>query len=296
MKKIIKYSLIVVLAVLITVGTKYGISYAKYAYNSVWNYYLESKRFFFSSDSLEQNGKVLTDNLWDGEPIYFDLRNNLNDSVSSDVDISYKVTCKVKNSSIEAKCTILDTNSDVYEGILSTFKTCTNETGDGVDVKKYDKATCEMGNYTWDNQIAIKNVYFNIVSEYGEVESADVEIKAESIAPYKKTITANYVLNRDKNPIGSVDKIYTDKGEKGFLILSNSFEEDKCMRLSWNSDELKIDLDKNKIKTYATDTSGYINEIDFKLESKSSIKYDFFEVIMGTYDREHFTITEIGQC
>ena len=34
----------------------YAYTYAKYVANSTWNYYLQSKEFFFSSDSLDSEG------------------------------------------------------------------------------------------------------------------------------------------------------------------------------------------------------------------------------------------------
>ena len=47
--KIIIMSIFVLVFLLLVTD---GFSYAKYVSNSVWNYYLESKDFYFTSDSL----------------------------------------------------------------------------------------------------------------------------------------------------------------------------------------------------------------------------------------------------
>ena len=46
----------------------YGVTYARYASNSIWNYYLESKGFYFTSKELE-NKRIK--NNWDGSKVYF---------------------------------------------------------------------------------------------------------------------------------------------------------------------------------------------------------------------------------
>ena len=57
--------LIIILSFILMIS--YGVSYAKYASNSIWNYYLESKGFYFTSQTLE-NKRINND--WDGSRIY----------------------------------------------------------------------------------------------------------------------------------------------------------------------------------------------------------------------------------
>lgn len=292
MKKVIKYIIIIVCAFLIALGSKYAVSYAKYAYNKAWNYYLESKGFYFDSNTLKENDGRIINNLWDGGHIYFDLRNTLNSSVVSETDIAYQVTCNVLSSSEPATCTILDTNSSTYDGVLSSFKTCSNDTLDGVDVKGYDKATCEMSGYDWVSDPAVKEIYFDVVGS----DSATVEINVTSTSPYKKTLKGEFTLNKDKNITGTITHNYESANGQGNLVLSNSFDTDKCIRVSFDSNNLRLDLDKNKNWKYATDTQGYINEIDLKLEPKSSEILEFYEVVSNSYDNSNFTITELEEC
>lgn len=292
MKKTIKYIILILITCLIPIGTKYGISYAKYAYNSVWNYYLSSKAFYFDSNTLKENNGKITNNLWDGDRIYFDVKNNLNDFLSSEYDISYKVTCTVKESSSETSCRVMD-QSSIYEGILSTYKKCYNETNDGVDVKNLDKATCEMKGYSWINVAASKDLYFDLTNK---VDHAVVELNVTSTSPYKKTLKAEFALNRDYQKTGTIIADYKDQGEDGNLILTNSYEENKCVRINWDSSDLRLDFEPNTVKTYATDTEGYINEIDIKLEPTSSHLEKFYEANIKNYSKSDFIITEIEEC
>lgn len=294
MKKYIKYIIILIIIILIPLITKYGTTYAKYAYNSVWNYYLKSKGFYLNSNTLESDAKIVN-NLWDGEHIYFDLRNNLNDSIASEYDINYNVTCTIKESNTDASCNILNTNSSTYQGVLSTFKTCKNDSQDGVDVSNLDKTTCEINGYTWENQPAIKELYFDITGTE-KVENATVQITVTSTSPFKKTISQEFILNRDKSIKGSINSNYLDKDDTGVLILSNSYSENKCLRINWNSEDLRLDIDTDKVLNEATDTEGYINEIEVKVEPKNSIKFDFYKKTDQIYSKDNFTITELEVC
>ena len=63
----------------------YGVTYARYASNSIWNYYLESKGFYFTSETLE-NKRI--NNEWDGSKVYFDVRNSINSYNATEYDIN----------------------------------------------------------------------------------------------------------------------------------------------------------------------------------------------------------------
>ena len=76
MQKKKKY-VVITIAVLfvILIGTA-GFSYAKYASSNIWNYYLKSKGFYFTSDYLDSNNKQNINNTWDGNKVLFNIKNN----------------------------------------------------------------------------------------------------------------------------------------------------------------------------------------------------------------------------
>ena len=76
-KRKIKSGFVVLLVLtLIFVITK-GFSYARYASNAVFNYYLSSKGFYFESEDLSFDTKNNVDTMWDGEKVYFTISNNI---------------------------------------------------------------------------------------------------------------------------------------------------------------------------------------------------------------------------
>ena len=69
MRKDTRIMLVIVSVLVVVFLISRSFSYAKYASNTVWNYYLESKGFYFNTDLSTGN----TDNNWDGSSITFDV-------------------------------------------------------------------------------------------------------------------------------------------------------------------------------------------------------------------------------
>ena len=75
------------------------------------------------------------------------------------------------------------------------------------------------------------------------------------------------------------------------LIITNSYDEDKCVKVSWNADNLRID--SNKFISSLTDQNGYINEISLKIKGKENINYRFYKTNNKVYDVSEFNLSEI---
>ena len=151
MKKKIKKKYIIFGTVLfLTIGLlTIGLTYGKYAADSVWNYYLGSKGFYFSSDYLGMESVENVNQLWDGKSTTFSLTNSENDLVATNFDISYTVICEVINENSEDySCTLNGTDSDTFSGTLSGYEMCINEKNDGIDVSSYTQSDCEINGYT----------------------------------------------------------------------------------------------------------------------------------------------------
>ena len=128
MKKRYKIILIVVL-----IGFCLGLfltTLARYSSSNVWNYYLESQGFYFSSDNLS-NDQVNVDTFWDGSSVHFNLKNFSNNNLITSKDISYQVSCEVIDSDIP--CTLNGTESSTVNGVLSKSSRCVNDI-DQIDV------------------------------------------------------------------------------------------------------------------------------------------------------------------
>lgn len=271
MKKIIIIVLSVILGLVLL---RSGYSLAKYTADSVWNYYLSSKGFYIASDQLNQEN---VNNVWDGNSVHFNLKNSLNDIVGTDYDIKYQVEC---TTDVGATCTVL--GQDIYYGTLSSYNSCVNNIDD-TDVSSLDKTNCEMQGYTWQTIPTTKDLYFDIV---GDVKEVVATVTVTTIEPYKTTLQGTFTLTKDQSTNNKIILNYINDN----LVISNSNDTNKCIKLKWDANKIRIDSDN--YFNYQIDSNGYINEIDLKINAKDSIKYDFYK-IDSTFDINGFSFEEI---
>lgn len=295
-KKYMFIGLFILVAILLAIN---GISYAKYASNSLWNYYLKSKGFYFSSEELSLNSSKNINNMWDGGSTYFSISNNLNQSVVTEHDINYKVTCTIDGeTSASNNCYMNGTNSNIYEGVLSTYQACTNNTEDNIDTTSFNQTNCELGGYNWENQVSTKELYFDVVNSEGQdINDIIVNITAESISPYSKALNGKFILHRLLSNDGSIKMNYMNYSDYDQLLILNSFDDDRCIQVSWNSNDLLIDVDPAKVVSYITDSDGYINKIKLNIGAKNSLNYIFYKRnLLSSYDVSSFILEELDSC
>ena len=274
-----------------------GITYAKYVANAVLNYYLTNKGFYFDSEELSINENKNIDTSWDGDSVYFTLTNSANNTLATEYDIKYKVTCSIEEEDNKTKvCYLNGTNKSTINATLSTNTGCKNNTNDGVDTSSYDEVKCKKDGYTWESIPSISRLYFDVVDTEGnEVDTATVIVKAEAIAPYKKELSAKYTLNKDTSEVGSLSVTYESKNSYENIIITNSYNEDKCIKLTWDTSKLIIDLNE-EIQTNK-DKDQYINEIIFSLEKKNSKNFIFYKNdVSKNYSENDFNIVESNEC
>ena len=290
-----KLILILVCIIVLVVITS-GVTYAKYASNAVFNYYLSSKGFYFESDDLENETAKITNTNWDGNKVMFNIKNYSNKYIAAEVDIDYEITCTIDEEETTKKCLINGTDKDKITGKLSSMFGCINETKDEVDTSSYTEEQCT--NYTWGLVPAEAEHYFEVIDTEGkDIDTATVIITAKSTSPYKKDISAKYILTKDSSDIGTLSVKYEEKSNYENVVITNSYNEDKCLKLTWNADDLIIDDDSNDILTSKVNSKNYINEIIFKLSKKNSINYIFYKTDKTkTYTEENFTLVETTEC
>ncbi len=269
-----------------------GVTIAKYVGKTAWNYYLESKGFYFDSDVLNSNN---VDNNWDGSSIHFDVKNSNGKVLASDYDINYKVTCNIKNND-NLSCKLNNTNTNVYTATLSSYEGCVDLSGNE-DTSSMDYQTCIDNGYEYRAKETKKDMYFDIESNDGsEINNAIVEIVLESTYPYKKTIISEFILNKSIEEIGSVKLSYDEYDDYSRVVVNNSFDESKCVKITWDSLKLRIS-NENITDSYKTDNDGYINEILFNITPKSYKNFTFYRVDNNiNYTNENFTITQSNEC
>lgn len=294
-----KKNILIVLLVMVAglIGIK-GITYAKYAYNSAWDHFLKSKGFYFSSDNLSINGLKNVNNAWNGENIYFNIKNSINDNVITNYDISYEAGCEVvDNPDYDCK---LNDDSNLVNGILSSFESCHNSLNDGIDVSQLSKNDCEVNGYEWIKQTTISNLYFNIFSVNGDTQLPDdinVLVTVKSLDPYSETLRGNFLIHKMQTDDNSLNMNYEHYENYGRLVISNPSSNFKCLKLGWDSAKLRIDIDNNSFSSYTVDSEGYINEIKFNIEPNSVKNYIFYGIpLTDKYNLDSFELTESSEC
>lgn len=260
--------------------------FAKYVSNTVWNYYLQTKGFYFSSDHLETN---IVNNLWDGSEVHFNIKNSLNKNVITEYDIEYTLACSVvDNEALD--CYLNGTDSDTIEGILLSKFSCINST-DKTEENFDDETSCEAGGHEWVVQEVKNDLYFEIDSKDQPFTAVTVEITATSTAPYSKTITGYFTLNKNKNE-SEITMLYQNYSNYDRLIISNPTTSSKCVKINWDASKLLVD--ETDFNSYNTDDYGYINEISVEISSKKSLSYIFYKTnFSNEYDISEFILTEI---
>jgi len=275
-----KQKIIILCSVFVMIGMFTTIivvkSYSRYTSSNVWNYYLKSKNFYFESDKLSTEGSKHSDTIWDGEKVDFVIKNSESTDQISDSDINYKVSCKV-NGNDKLKCKV--NGEDEFSGTLSSYKTCENTTGDGVDTSSYTKSQCELAGYTYKMSETKKDLYFEIISEDTEykITEAEVVVTAISTSPYKKTLTGTFVLNKETTGEGSIEKQYNSYGDYSRLIISNYYDEAKCLIVNWDSSTKILDIQSSEEDLSSLD-SEYVNGMNIKIPANSNSSFIFYDL------------------
>lgn len=300
-KKLRKNIFLLLIVVIISVILiYYTFTLARYVANTIWDYYLVSKGFYFSSDYLGTNVVKNVDNVWDGSSVHFNIKNSLNQAVVTTYDINYRVVCTIEGeASSYAECQLNGTSSNELEGVLSNFEACVNDTGDGVEVSSFNKTECELRGYKWEHQEAIQDLYFDIIVTDEEYELLDVVVRISviSTAPYRKTLAGTFSLHKGEVDGGKIAMEYKNYQNYDRLIITNSHSTNKCLKISWDASKLLIDANGDEFSDYSIDSNGYINEIRFNLNAKNSLSYIFYKRdFEQIFDVTEFSVDEDDGC
>ncbi len=282
-----KYLIIIFLFTLALMVVYFGTTYAKYVYKEAHNYYLQSKGFYFTSDYLDVNTKQTVNNYWDGSSVYFNIKNNINESIVTDYDINYKVKCTTNNAN--ATCNLNGSGKNEIDGVLKLNAVCENNTSDGVDTSTFTYEECSSNGYTWNNKVVSEEMYFDIVGD--DISRVNVNLEISSISPYKKTLVGKFILNKVKTTT-DIDIKYKDYSEYGILNLRNNSNTTRCVVVSFDPNNLLVN-EYNTAKSYTKNSDNYIDSLTISINSSSSDNYKFYKKNNTTYDASSFTIVDI---
>lgn len=290
MKKIIFIS-IIIMSITFTTSLTFG----KYTYNSVWNYFLKSRGFYFESDLLASDVKKNSILKWDGSNISFTIKNSVNRELISEYDISYKITCNVLGEEKEyIDCYLNGTESSEFTGNLSSLSSCVNN----INLESVDSLTkteCEMSGYEWKQEIATKDIYFNLelTKETETIDEVAVEIVAESLTPYHKTLKGIFYLNRVELNDETFLTDFQSFNNYDELTIINTSKDEKCFLINFDSNKFLFDLNKYEIVNHEVDSNDLVNSFEVKIDKEKSSVYSFFKIDnQNSYLKDNLTVEE----
>lgn len=274
----------IILLIILVFLVLFGFTYAKYVYNLIDNYILETKGFYFNSSVMSITGKSYNINNWDGVNSYtlmVDVNNKKNEDKYTTHDISYDITCRCPDT---VRCELSKESGIIYED------------------KKTDSFQLTV----------IPN------GSFSEGESVEIEIMATSNSPYTKSLFATYRIGVEKSnfsysiddSIGSkylvlnvansiayyeVEEAFLDynTGDKisleDYINLSDE-NKSKCfsakVTITFPSDNIKLDMTaksylhmiSNSISEETLDDGfNYVESYSFLLDATASEKIIFYK-------------------
>ncbi len=296
--KLKRKTLFMLLLLLGVVSMSISFTFSKYVYNKLWTQYLIASELHLSSDHLSSKGIDNYYNYWFGNDIYFNIKNYINNDIT-DSDIVYNITCEIEgDASNYAECIINNESSSITNESLNKEEFCINKI-DEVDVSLYTKSRCDQEGYIWESKKIKEELFFNVflTNENYELDEVEVLIKVESTSPYNKILKGTFYLKKVDQDLEQLTMDISHKDNHDELYIINTFDEDRCYSLNWDKENIKLLEDLNNFLDYDIDPTGFVNEVHFKIEKKSSTIIRFYnktkEIDIITDD---FTTTELNTC
>lgn len=150
------YIILGIILIIISIGFTLG----RYIYNDIRDFYFASKSFYFNSDKLTVNRGIYQIDNWSGVDTYtftINLNNMKNNLVHAASDIEYEINYVCSSNAI---CSISKNNGTLYQESLTDYFSA-----------------------TITPNVALKNK-----------DEVWIEITAKSTYPYKKTLSARFIL------------------------------------------------------------------------------------------------------
>lgn len=300
-KKRRKIQAIIILLIVLSL-TSFIIIFGRYVTNTINNFFVRSKEFYFNSDKLSKDSSIYQVNNWSGVDDYMitinmNSRNNNLEVATYDIGYDIKYNC-----SENAICQLSKTSGTIYANTNSDYFNLTItpnkqlETGDKVEVEVEVNSTAPY-------KQTLKGKFTLVVGK----EKLSYQITDSVQSPYmilSMTNTLSYY--NVKEAFGT----YT-KGQKidieTYLNLTDE-EKSKCYsaiaKIKFDPNEILLDVtnsaysEATNIKTIELQGKNYINEFQITIDAISSKEIKFYKTDVSknyTYPNNNYieSIVEI---
>ena len=263
-----------------------GISFGRYVYQGLRNFYLQTKRFYFNSDKLTESGAIFRIENWSGVGSYsvtFNMNSFDNNMLVSDDNIDYTIEYSCSE---EITCNLVDsnttrqipssTNTDTFTIIMSVPTNTVFNRGDSVTLNVKTTSTSPYAK-------ELTGRFTLVVGHYGL--SHEIEDSANS--PYLNVRITNtldyYTVNQNITGHNAGTQISIED----YLALSNT-DKEKCsssiITLTYNPQVVLLDMTSEayqeavNITTQVINGYNYVNSISFKIDALSSKMIKFYKI------------------
>lgn len=279
--KLKKKHIIIISIVLIVLSIT--LSYGRFIYNGLRNYYLSTKSFYFNCDKMSDNESYYQLDNWSGvEPvtITFNMDSKKNNLVASPDNISYDIDyeCSTNVTCLASKESGLIMNGTHTDSFTITMTPNTNlYEGDYIELEVSASAT-DPYTKTISGKIRIN------VGEIGlsytiedEPDRAYIDFKITNTLDYYKVLT----------PFGTHNQ--NDKIEISEYLSLSPENKRKCasavITLSFSPNDLRLDMTNEAFlqalsttTTVMSDGYDYINSVTFGVDALSSTSIRFYKL------------------
>ena len=274
--------LVCLLLILFLIGSSFG----RYVYKGLRDFYLQTKRFYFNSDKLTENGAVFRIENWSGVgtyPITFNMNSFDNTKLVSDDNISYdiqyscsqSITCSLVDSTTTRQIPA-STNTDSFQIIMSVPTNTVFNRGDTVTLNVTATSTSPYAK-------ELSGSFTLVVGHYGL--SHEIEDSANS--PYLNVRITNtldyYTVNQNITGHNAGNQISIEE----YLNLSQA-DKEKCsssiITLTYNPRVVLLDMTSEAyqeavaMQTEVINGYNYVNSISFKIDALSSKMIKFYKL------------------
>ncbi len=279
--------LIVVLILFFISFLSFGITFGRYAYKHVRDFYLSSKKFYFNSDMLTVDGSYYEIDNWSGVDMYsisVNMNSIDNNKLFSEVDISYDISF---NCSTNIICESVDNkksgiiysnkNKDEFTINMTPKSDIKLKDGDSIWLEVYAKSTSPY-------KKTLKGKFVIVVGMYGlsyEIDDSKgspyLEVRITNTLDYYKVISAfdNYSIG-DKIDISTYQALDDEKKRKCTSSVIHLNFDPNSVILDMTSHAY---LSRYSVKTKKfSDGYDYVNDITFGIDALSSNTIKFYKV------------------
>lgn len=270
----------IILGIIVILGITF-VSYGRYIYNDIRDFYLSSRNFYFNSDKLKVNRAIYQVDTWsavDPYTIVINMNSSKNNLVHANSDIEYNITYICSDNVL---CSINKSVSTIYASSHSdSFTAVITPNGSFNDG---DEAYMEIyANSVYPYKKKLSARFILKVGKIGLSYSIDDEVKRPYLN-FNITNTFDYYLVKEEFDKYKVN----DRIDRSTYMSLSDVNKKKCtsvmISLSFDPNDTILDMTSSaylnayNVSIINIDGYDYVNGITFKMDSESSETIKFYK-------------------